>query len=403
MGASKAGGGVLADILMRSHRLAPNDLPALIAEETSAGLGARECAIYLIDYAQTVLVPLAPPARERPSLEIDGTLAGRAFATTELHERQEECGVRLWLPILDGVERIGVLELLLDDVDDERRDLARAVAGLTAQLLETKDPYTDVYAQTRRRLGMSLAAEIQWDLLPPLTFGTDRVTVSGTLEPAYDIGGDTFDYALNGDVLHLAIIDAMGHGLPASMTSGLAVGAYRHARRHGELLDEVYARISAMLEAEFGGDRFATAQLAELDCAGGRLRWLNAGHPGPLLVRNGKAVGPVECEPSLPVGMGGAVRQIAEVQLEPGDLLMFFTDGVVEARSPVGDFFGEQRLAELLTREVASGMPAPEVLRRLTRAVLAHQGGELQDDATMLFVQWHGRSGSADAGADEAR
>ena len=67
-------------------------------------------------------------------------------------------------------------------------------------------------------------------------------TVAGLLEPAYEVGGDCFDYALNGDVmLDVAVFDAMGHGLPSSIISGLAVGAYRHARRTGVPLDRLFA------------------------------------------------------------------------------------------------------------------------------------------------------------------
>jgi serine phosphatase RsbU (regulator of sigma subunit) len=191
-------------------------------------------------------------------------------------------------------------------------------------------------------------------------------------------------------VAHLAIIDAMGHGLPATLLSGLAVGSYRHSRRHGLDLVETYAAMDQAVAQQFGPERFVTAQLCRVERSTGRLRWVNAGHPAPLLVRGGRVVRVLTCAPSLPVGFGGAVTEIAEEALEPGDRLLFFTDGVVEARSPAGEFFGDQRLEELLTKAVAAGLPAPETVRRLTRELLAHQGGRLQDDATMLLLQWDG-------------
>ena len=128
---------------------------------------------------------------------------------------------------------------------------------------------------------MSLPAEMQHHLLPPLTFGTDRVVVSGLLAPAYEVGGDAFDYALNGDVLHIAVFDAVGHGLQASLLANLAVSCYRNARRAGLDLAHIAATIDAALDAMFGGERFVTALIGQLDIGEGLFRWINAGHPPP--------------------------------------------------------------------------------------------------------------------------
>jgi serine phosphatase RsbU (regulator of sigma subunit) len=79
-------------------------------------------------------------------------------------------------------------------------------------------------------------------------------------------------------------------------------------------------------------------------------------------------------------------------QLEPGDRLLLYSDGIVEARDALGEFFGEHRLVDFTQRAELAGLPAPETLRRLTAAVLAHQAGHLQDDATLVLIDW-----SADA------
>jgi serine phosphatase RsbU (regulator of sigma subunit) len=80
--------------------------------------------------------------------------------------------------------------------------------------------------------------------------------------------------------------------------------------------------------------------------------------------------------------------RIGAEQLEPGDCVLFYTDGVTDARSPTGEFFGEQRLADLIVRNLAAGLPAPETMRRVVHALLAHQLGRLDDDASLLLVQW---------------
>jgi hypothetical protein len=100
----------------------------------------------------------------------------------------------MWVPLLDGVERLGVAELLLPrPPEGNQQEELRAFLTLVAELIVTKDAYSDVFARLRRRKTLSLAAEMQWELLPPLTFGTERVVITGGLEPAYEIGGDSFD------------------------------------------------------------------------------------------------------------------------------------------------------------------------------------------------------------------
>jgi serine phosphatase RsbU (regulator of sigma subunit) len=266
-------------------------------------------------------------------------------------------------------------------------------SGGSAKLLVAKDQYTDTYSMVRRRQAMSLAAEMQWQLLPPLTLVTPRVVIAGLLEPAYEVAGDAFDYALNGDTAHLAVIDPVGHDLTASVLAAVTLGSYRHSRRAGLDLAATHAAIEQALAGQFGGERFVTGQLAQLDCVTGRLQWVNAGHPLPLLVRRARVVGTLACHPVPPLGLGFGEAEIATAALEPADRVLFYTDGVVEGRNLAGEPFGEARLADLLARETLAGQPAAETMRRLAHAILAHQGTKPRDDATMVFLEWPGPPG----------
>jgi serine phosphatase RsbU (regulator of sigma subunit) len=383
----------LSRLLEASHLLEPAELAAVVARE-AARMGACETVLYLADYEQVFLMPLgdgALPARE--VLEIDTTLAGRSFRTVEPIDATAEEGRRLWVPLVDGTDRVGVMEVVLSEAASTTRDEWRHLAALVAELIVAKGAYGDVFTVARRRRAMSLRAELQRSLLPPLTLATRRIVISGMLEPCYDVAGDSFDYALNGEVAHVAIFDAMGHGLDASLIAAVAVASYRNSRRGDRGLVETVQAMDEAVGQQFGGERFATAVLGKLDVASGVMRLVAAGHPVPLLVRNGKVVATPPYVPSLPVGLGVGNPAVAQLSLEPGDRLLLFTDGVVEARDPNGSFFGEDRLIDLLTREQASGRPAPETMRRLVRAVMDHQEGHLQDDATMLFVEWLGRTG----------
>jgi serine phosphatase RsbU (regulator of sigma subunit) len=328
------------------------------------------------------------PARQ--VLVIDGSLAGRAFRRVQPVQAPAHDGpVTLWLPLLDGAERVGVLEMVLPaGPTPELEDECRFLASLVAELVVTRDAYSDVFSRLRRRRTLSLAAEIQWELLPPLTYASDRVVITGALEPAYDIGGDTFDYAVNGALVDLMVLDAVGHGLPAALLASAAIGAYRHARRDRLDLPDVAAAVDAVVAGHFPDSRFATAALARLDLDTGVLRWVNCGHPDPLLVRDGVLIRPPACRPARPLGLQAAKPDLCQVHLRPGDRVLLYTDGIVEARSPEGDFFGEERLTDLVVRAELAGDPPPETMRRLMGSVMEHQAGQLQDDASIVMVEW---------------
>jgi serine phosphatase RsbU (regulator of sigma subunit) len=209
------------------------------------------------------------------------------------------------------------------------------------------------------------------------------------VQPVYDVGGDAFDYAISETTLSLAIFDANGHDLAAGLTVATAVAAYRNSRRAGQTLSEQTAAVDKMVAYHSQmGEHFVTGVLAELDLHTGRLRYVVAGHPAPLLVRNGRVVKRLDHMHRMLFGVAHPTFEIAEEVLEAGDSLLLFTDGIPEARDAQGRFFGEDRLVDFLQRETLAGEPPPETLRRLSRAIMAHQADVLQDDATVVLARW---------------
>jgi serine phosphatase RsbU (regulator of sigma subunit) len=301
----------------------------------------------------------------------------------------EETG-SVWVPLTEGSERLGVLELTHHAWTDDAQSLLGPLVRVLVLVLVSVRRYTDAVVRSRRSEPLSPAAELQWDLLPPLTFTSDRVSLSGILEPAYSIGGDSFDYAFNTDRVEFAILDAVGHGMPAVMMSVAAINGLRNARREGAALDAAYRGTGDILSAEFRRRGFVTAQFGSLAVDTGVLTWLNAGHPLPLLVRNGRYVGELPCLPSLPMGLGGEVVEIATVNLQRGDRVLFFTDGVIETRDAEGTAFGLPRLADFLVRATVSGVSPAETVRRLSSSVVAYNRAGLSDDATLLIIEYHG-------------
>jgi serine phosphatase RsbU (regulator of sigma subunit) len=414
-----AGERALSGLLQASHLAAAHEMPRLIAEQ-AAVLGVRDALVYLVDLQQAVLVPFVGadgPAREQnvDPLPVDSTLAGRAFqlSQVQLHGHGGAAdGVRVWSPLLDGTARLGVLAVTVDDPSDlERNNGLLAVrldryAALVAELITTKTLYGDAIARSQRRAEMGLAAEIQWALLPPLTFACRQVVVAAALEPAYEVAGDSVDYAVDAGVGRFAVFDSMGHGLHSAQLAATTVAAYRNARRSGRtltatatLLDTVAAEV---VGGTHGGEGFITGVLAELALDTGILSWVNAGHPEPLLLREGRLVKTLHTTTGLPFGLSLQPLAPAESSpddyrigtehLQPGDRVVFHTDGISEARSPSGELFGMRRLVDLLVRTHAAALPAPETLRRVVHALLEHQLNQLTDDATLLLVEWRGGS-----------
>jgi hypothetical protein len=381
----------LVTLLGAAGSAPPERLPTLVvAAGRILGVGV---SVHLIDPEQRHLIRM--PSGDIPGgarLGVDSTLAGRAFRAVRILASERDGS--LWVPIVDGADRLGVMEVTpasaQDLHDPALRQQCQWLASLLGHLIVSMQPYGDELERARLSQPRSPSAQLIWQQLPPLTAGTDAFVLAGMLEPSYDIGGDAFDYALSERTVSLGIFDAVGHGLPAGLLAAAALAGYRSARRDGRSVYDQARAIDDIIANCFPGSDFVTGVLAELDVQTGRLRYLNAGHPRPLLLRNGRVVKELTEGRRVPFGLETAGLTVGEEILQPGDWLALYTDGITEARDASGAWFGEERLVEFLTHEIAAGQPPPETVRRVTQAVLSHQSGELQDDASILLASWSG-------------
>jgi serine phosphatase RsbU (regulator of sigma subunit) len=404
---------ILAGMLAAAEDAAPVDAVEAVTRELGTALGARTVSFLIADLSGRALVRLAhvpfhsDSAGRRDGDEVatvlpfDGGPREEALRTQAVQVLTRDGGWTVLAPVTERGEAIGLLELRLPaEPPTHVLDEIARTAHMLAYVVIANRRHTDLFEWGQRTTPFTLSAEIQRRLLPAaFTCEAGAFTVSGWLEPAASIGGDTFDYSLARDVLHFSVTDAMGHGVASSLTATLGVGSLRNTRRGGRsLTEQADAANTALATYDGVSGSFMTAVLGRLDLRTGVCALLNAGHVPPLLMRGDDIRAP-ELPGNFPLGMfADSGYRGGEVALEPGDRLVVLTDGMRERKAANLDLPATLRsLAGLHPREAA---------RALADAVLEVAGSALADDATLLILDWYGGHGGArrtDAGADPTR
>jgi serine phosphatase RsbU (regulator of sigma subunit) len=379
----------------------------VLAAALAEAIDAREVSFLIADFSGRSLIRLGHSGGKgawrlhgqetAERVPLVGTPHGRALTAQAVEVVAEDGGARLFAPVTSRGEAVGVLELGLEDFPAEQTvaDVALA-AHFLAYVVIANRRYTDLFEWGQRSVPLSLAAEIQHRLLPgAFTCEAGQFTLAAWLQPAGEIGGDTFDFSLERDTLHVSMTDAMGHTMDAALLATVLVGGLRNARRRGVELAEQARLANDALAEQAGESQFVTGLIVRIDLRAATANIVNAGHPPPLRVRAGQ-VERVRLEADRPFGLqaGGGYR-VQALQLEVGDRLMFVTDGMLE-RDAAG-----MNMAAILTEGL--DMHPREAVQHLTQAVLQASGGQLRDDATALCLDWHGgppRDRDATSGAN---
>lgn len=372
----------------------PTDLVEVLASFLRRHTGAEEVDLLLADYDLEILVRIRrdEPAASTQTTPVSGSDAGRAFSTQATVVETAAGSVVVYVPVSLRAERLGVLRIRLrGPVPPGTVAGLQQVATVVAYVIFAAGRFTDMIEQARRRKPLALDAEMQWTLLPVRAFSGPQFDIAGQLMPAYEVGGDSFDYSVEAGHLHLSVTDAMGHGLGASLLDSLAVAALRNARRAGAGVADQAQRAHEALLAEFGGAQFVTGLVARADLRTGSVDIVNAGHPWPYLLRAGRLT-ELQLPPQLPLGLFADVRYTRHrFLLEPGDRLFVISDGVTDAGPVRAMPFGEQRLQGLLLA-TADDLPH-EAVRHVLRTISVYQTESFRDDATALCLDWHGPDG----------
>jgi hypothetical protein len=372
---------------------APHALVATARRLLAERVGAQEVTLLLADYGLTVLQAVSHPPHTRTPVPAHDGPAGSAFHTQKpvLEVLQEPTGHVAHLPITVRGDRLGVLSVRLPagaPDPDTVLQLGDFATALGHEVI-TAGRDTDVYLQARRTRRLTLAAEMQWQLLPGGGCAREEYVIGAHLEPAYAIGGDNFDWSTSADHLVLTMTDGMGQGINASLLTSLAVSALRNARRADIALADQACLADQAVYAQYGGKVYASTLLLRFDLATGTVSAVDAGSPQLFRQRDGRTER-IELTAQLPLGMfEETLYEEQTFQVRPGDRLIAVSTGVHGTRSAMGDLFGERALRQVLS---ATRPTTPhETARAIVAALVEHYGSsDLASDAAVVCLDWNG-------------
>ncbi|MEU1005683.1 PP2C family protein-serine/threonine phosphatase [Streptomyces tibetensis] len=372
---------------------APHQLLDAVRRVLTDQYAADSVELFLADYGLTVLQPVSVLPHTLQPVSVHNSPAGRAFGAQEPHvEPLSGDLARVHLPVTVRGDRLGVLTVTLpgaEHAEDHLGELAE-IAQVLGHEVVVAERDTDLYLQARRRDRLTLAAEMQWQLLPGRSCARPEYELGAQLEPAYAIFGDNFDWSASADRLSLYVTNGMGEGIEASLQTNLAINALRNARRAGLSIDDQAALADQAVYAHYRGRCYLSVLMLDFDLATGRVQAVDAGSPQMLRLRRG-TVERVPFDAQLPLGMFEETDYvIQEFRVEPGDRLVFVSDGVYDVASPGGETYGDAALARAI--QSTRLLPAAEVPRAVLRELTGHRGASTpDDDALVVCLDWRGR------------
>ena len=314
------------------------------------------------------------------------------IADTGIRERLSRLGIEIVVPLRSGESLHGAL--LLGPrasgvaLSEEDRDFLRSLAAQAAAAFDHIRLSREWIEKQKIEKEMALAREIQRALLPDGAPSIEGWDLAGINIPCLAVGGDYFDYLERGEGKHwLVIADVSGKGTGPAILMASIKAALRALGGLGAIsLQDLAERLNAIVYRSTELNRYVTAFFSCLDCSTGEMEYVNAGHCYPILMRRTGAVerlvegGPViGLFPELHVTTG-------RTTIEKGDLLVMYTDGLSETRSPEGEEFEDERILEALRGMI--GRPSQEIVARLVAGVrvFAADAG-LSDDLTLMVAQ----------------
>ena len=254
----------------------------------------------------------------------------------------------------------------------------------------------EINAEKERSGGeLRVASQIQQSMLPEHHLHRDDVDIRGSLVPAREVGGDLYDYFIRDEKLFFCIGDVSGKGAPSAMLMAVTHGLFRSASAHDSNPARIMDAINEVACQGNDTNMFVTMFVGVLDLPTGRLRYCDAGHDAPFIirgerleVRGEKSATALEVNPHLPIGLFDDTKYtVQEISIQPDSLIFLYTDGLTEAKNAEHKLFGLERIQAVLN--TCADNDSEEVLEKITQSVNGFvKLAEQSDDLTMLAIRY---------------
>jgi phosphoserine phosphatase RsbU/P len=284
----------------------------------------------------------------------------------------------------------GALYASFEDLDGNLFNLVEIDRMVEALEAERRAAAEKREADRRASHEMAIAKEVQSRLFPQRQPQLQTLTYAGTCVQTRAVGGDYYDFLdLGQGRLGMVVGDVAGKGIAAALLmANLQANLRSHYAKAADDLEGMLKSVNRLFHENTAVESYATLVFAEYRDESRRLRYVNCGHLAPFLLRRDRSVARLNANCTVLGMFAEWESSVEEVQLEPGDTLVFYSDGVPDALSDEGEEFGEQRIVELL--RAYSHLDAPALLRTLTESVKAFSGREQEDDITLVVAKCHG-------------
>lgn len=395
------------------------DLDALlsvIVEKTSAVVEAERTSIFVYDAGRDILwshrgqgitatieLPMGSGIAGDVARTLRASNVADAYDDPRFnHDSDNRSGFRtrsvIAAPILDSSGRLlGVVQSVnkttavrFDTHDDS---LMTAIASHIAAAMERARLTASFIEHERLSEALKLASDIQMRMLPPgsMMVGADGpFEIHAYIRPARMVGGDLYDFAVNGDRLYFCIGDVSGKGIGSALVMALTKTLFRANVPYYEDVARLTEAVNVRLCEDTGPTIFVTAFCGYLDLQNGTVRFCNAGHDRPFVLRPDGSAALLQSKPGLALGVLPNFRyQLQELKLQKGEALFLYTDGVTEATNDREELFSLERLQESL--EATGAASALRLIAGVTEDVERFvQSAPQSDDLTMMCVRYRG-------------
>ncbi|MFG2862277.1 PP2C family protein-serine/threonine phosphatase [Streptomyces sioyaensis] len=373
---------------------APHELLDAVRAALKEQFEAITVTLLMADYAMTILQPVDVLPYTAEPVSVHTSEEGRAFGAQQPHIQTSDHppAVTAHLPVTVRGDRLGVLSVTFPAgrYSPEALPVLEDIAEVLGHEIVVAERDTDLYLQARRADRLTLAAEMQWQLLPGRSCSRPEYALGGQLEPAYAIHGDNFDWSAAADHLTLTVTNGMGEGIEAALLTNLAINALRNARRAGLSLADQACLADQAIYGQYRGAVHLSTLLLRFRLTDGTVEIIDAGSPKIWRLREG-LVEPIALEAQLPLGMFEDTVYVAQqFHVAPGDRLLFVSDGVYDVASPAGERYQERALAQAV--RATRFLPSAQVPRAVLQELAGHRGQvPVDDDAMIVCLDWQGR------------